>query len=79
MKIIIFIIFISIGLMEKIDNNTPYKNPSLPIEVRLDDLISRMTVEEKIGQLRVTLAWNYYIRKGDNVILSEQFKKDILE
>ena len=70
MKINIFIIIIIIGLMEKISNNAPYKNPSLPIEIRLDDLISRMTLEEKIGQLRVTLAWNYYIRKGDKVVLS---------
>ncbi|HEY3783113.1 MAG TPA: glycoside hydrolase family 3 N-terminal domain-containing protein [Fimbriimonadaceae bacterium] len=29
-----------------------YKNPSLPVEVRLKDLLGRMTVEEKIDQLR---------------------------
>ena len=29
----------------------PYKNPSLPIERRVDDLISRMTLEEKISQM----------------------------
>lgn len=80
MKIIIFFnIIITIVLMEKIDNNAPYKNPSLPIEIRLDDLISRTTIDEKIGQLRVTLAWNYYIRKGDKVALSEEFIKDISE
>ena len=39
--IILLIIFIQISteLMEKIDNNFPYKNPSLPIEERLNDLI----------------------------------------
>ncbi|HEY8224895.1 MAG TPA: glycoside hydrolase family 3 N-terminal domain-containing protein, partial [Pyrinomonadaceae bacterium] len=29
----------------------PYKNPSLPIQVRVDDLVSRMTLEEKISQM----------------------------
>lgn len=28
-----------------------YKNPQLPIEVRVDDLISRMTLEEKVSQM----------------------------
>jgi beta-glucosidase len=29
----------------------PYKNPSLPIEKRVADLISRMTLEEKVSQM----------------------------
>ncbi|WP_423603583.1 glycoside hydrolase family 3 protein [Sphingomonas sp. MS122] len=29
----------------------PYENPALPIEARLDDLLARMTLEEKVGQL----------------------------
>src|SRR6266704_745187 len=29
----------------------PYKNPSLHIEKRVDDLISRMTLEEKVSQM----------------------------
>ena len=66
----------------------PYKNASLPVEQRLNDLISRMTLEEKVGQLRCTLAWNYYDILGDRnakkgakltVVPSESFKKDIAE
>ena len=77
--IILLIIFIQVSteLMDKINNNFPYKNPSLPIEERLNDLINRMTIEEKIGQLRVTLAWNYYQRKENKVKLSNEFKRDI--
>lgn len=30
----------------------PYKNPSLPIEERLNDLIPRMTLEEQVAQLK---------------------------
>lgn len=30
----------------------PYLNPDLPIEERVDDLVARMTLEEKCGQMR---------------------------
>ena len=30
----------------------PYKNPNLPIEVRVNDLVSRMTLEEKVLQMQ---------------------------
>ena len=30
----------------------PYLNPSLPLEQRVDDLIGRMTLEEKVSQMR---------------------------
>ncbi|MBR4940625.1 MAG: glycoside hydrolase family 3 protein, partial [Clostridia bacterium] len=42
----------------------PYKNPSLPIEERLDDLMSRMTLEEKVAQLDMRFG-NKYCTKGD--------------
>src|SRR5215212_11782499 len=29
----------------------PYKNPNLPIEQRVDDLVSRLTLEEKVAQM----------------------------
>ena len=31
--------------------NPPYMNPQLPIDVRVDDLVSRMTLDEKVSQL----------------------------
>jgi beta-glucosidase len=31
--------------------NAPYKNPKLPVEKRVKDLLSKMTIEEKIAQL----------------------------
>jgi beta-glucosidase len=33
-------------------NQAPYMNPALPVEQRVDDLISRMTLEEKVSQMR---------------------------
>jgi beta-glucosidase len=31
--------------------NAPYLTPSLPLDQRVDDLISRMTMEEKVSQM----------------------------
>jgi beta-glucosidase len=33
------------------DAELPYKDPSLPIEKRVDDLVSRMMLEEKVSQM----------------------------
>src|SRR6185436_722777 len=32
-------------------SDLPYKDPSLPVEKRVDDLVSRMTLEEKVSQM----------------------------
>lgn len=37
--------------MSNISDNPPYRDASLPIETRVADLISRMTLEEKISQM----------------------------
>lgn len=65
----------AIGSMAQ--KNLPYKNSKLPIEERVKDLLSRMTLEEKVGQMRCTLGWNYYEIQGKKVVPSELFKKDI--
>ena len=35
----------------KPDPNAPYLNPKLPLDQRVNDLISRMTIEEKVSQM----------------------------
>ncbi len=58
----------------------PYRDAKLPVEQRVSDLLSRMTTQEKLGQLRCTLAWDYYDVVGrKKVVPSETFKKDIAE
>lgn len=44
---------VSNPMAETIENtaNLPYKNPELPTEERIADLLGRMTLEEKVGQM----------------------------
>ncbi len=44
-----------------------YLNPKMPIDVRVDDLLSRMTIEEKIGQMNIPCAYKKRIGWGMNV------------
>ena len=48
---LIFLTLISCDNKQK-NKAFPYKDLSLPIDERVEDLLSRMTVEEKISQLR---------------------------
>lgn len=56
-----------------------YKNASLSVEERTQDLLQRMTLEEKVGQLLCPLGWEMYDKVGDRVTQSEKFEKLIDE
>ena len=49
----------------------PYQNPLLPAEARAEDLLSRMTIEEKVAQIRHLHSWD--------VFDGQQLNKDKLE
>ncbi|MCC6681025.1 MAG: hypothetical protein IT445_09000 [Phycisphaeraceae bacterium] len=52
--------------------------PSHSIEQRIDDLLSRMTVAEMVGQLNQMLyGWQCYQRVGDWFELTETFKQTV--
>lgn len=52
-----------------------YLNPKLPTEERVADLLSRMTLKEKIGQLLCPFGWDMYEIKGNNKVTeSERFR-----
>jgi beta-glucosidase len=46
-----------------VDEGTAYRNPDLPVAERVEDLLARMTAEEKIGQM--TLVEKNSIREED--------------
>lgn len=52
-----------------------YKNPTLPVKTRVTDLLSRMTLQEKVGQLLCPLGWEMYEIKGNDVLPSGKFKQ----
>ena len=79
MKRTLFAFVLTLCVITAEAQKRPYKNPNLPINERVTDLLGRMTLAEKIGQLRCTLAWNYYELKGDKPMPSQQFKKDLRE
>lgn len=54
-----------------------YKNAKAPVEARVKDLLQRMTLEEKVGQLNTLLGWPMYEKKGDAVGISATFKEEI--
>ncbi|MDD4191627.1 MAG: glycoside hydrolase family 3 C-terminal domain-containing protein [Mangrovibacterium sp.] len=41
-----------------------YKNPLLPVEQRVDDLVSRMTLQEKVGQLNIPCCYDTQLGWG---------------
>lgn len=54
-----------------------YKNPIATVDNRVKDLIKRMTLEEKVGQLCTLLGWDMYEKNGDSVGVSAAFKEVI--
>src|SRR5690606_13610879 len=41
------------GTGEMVTKPPVYKDPTFPVEKRVEDLLSRMTIEEKIGQMNM--------------------------
>ncbi len=54
-----------------------YENPKLSIDERINDLMSQMTLEEKVGQLLTPYGWPMYVRKGNDVIITDELKKEV--
>lgn len=52
-----------------------YKQATAPIEDRISDLLGRMTVEEKVGQLCCPLGWEMYTKTPKGVVPSEVYKE----
>jgi beta-glucosidase len=56
-----------------------YKNSKASTEDRVKDLLGRMTVEEKVGQLSTLLGWEMYEKQGKKVTFSPAYKKAVDE
>ena len=69
----------TLGFTQSSPSLPTYKDPSFSIDVRLSDLLSRMTLEEKVGQLLCPLGWEMYEIHGNEVCPSGKFKQLIKE
>lgn len=56
-------------------NTLPYQNAGLSVKQRTDDLIGRMTLEEKVGQLICPLGWEMYDKQGNQVRYADKYKE----
>ncbi|EGP4767005.1 family 3 glycosyl hydrolase [Enterococcus faecium] len=56
----------------------PYQNPKLTIRQRVEDLLSRMNIAEKVGQVNQHLyGWDCYEKNGDKIELTEKLKEHV--
>ena len=69
----------TLGFTQSPPSLPAYKDPSFSIDVRLSDFLSRMTLEEKVGQLLCPLGWEMYEIHGSEVHPSGKFKQLIKE
>ena len=56
-----------------------YKNARFGVQERTSDLLSRMTIEEKVGQMLCPLGWEMYEKRGAKVTQSAKFEQFVKE
>ncbi len=79
MRHLLTIIHTAAALCVSAQARLPYMDATRPVEERVEDLLGRMTIEEKVGQLQCAMAWDYYDIRGRKVYPSESFKRDLRE
>ena len=76
-KCLITIALAIIALVGNAGSKYPYLDANLPIEQRVEDLLSRMTLEEKVGQLVCLMGWDSYKINGKKVSVSDKFRNEV--
>jgi beta-glucosidase len=73
MKNIFSLTTLTIGLLISVASQAlePYKNPDLSDEARVDDLLSRMTLIEKVGQMSQFVGPEHIARSEKNMTIEE--------
>ncbi len=74
---VIFIIVALLAMSASAAQQFPYRDATLPIDQRVEDLLARMTLEEKAGQLVCLMGWDSYLINGKRVTVSEKFRHEV--
>src|SRR4051794_19500551 len=67
LTILFLSLFTGVALTVSANELPEYRNAKLPVEKRVADLLARMTVEEKVGQLGFALGWPMYEKHGNQI------------
>lgn len=70
-------IYLSVCSTAQAQKKAVYKDPKVTTEERTQDLLRRMTLEEKVGQLLCPLGWEMYRKEGNEATYSPNFQKQI--
>ncbi len=76
-KQLIAILIALIAIVSTAAPKYPYRDATLPVDQRVEDLLSRMTIEEKAGQLVCLMGWDSYQINGKKVTTSEKFRHEV--
>ena len=77
MKRIITIVLVLMAFVGHAASKYPYQDANLPVEQRVEDLLGRMTLEEKVGQLVCLMGWDSYQINGKKVNVSDKFRHEV--
>lgn len=70
-------LFFALGV--RLTEAQKYKDARLSVTERTSDLLGRMTLEEKVGQMLCPLGWEMYEKKGSDVTHSAKFEQFVQE
>ena len=76
-KQLITIILALLAISVNAGPKSPYQDASRTVDERVEDLLSRMTVDEKVGQLICLMGWDSYQINGKKVSISDKFKHEV--
>ncbi|MFD2036588.1 glycoside hydrolase family 3 N-terminal domain-containing protein [Belliella marina] len=78
-KVIFFLLSFGLVLGVFGQDRLPYQDASLDTETRIQDLLKRMSLEEKVGQLSTLLGWDMYEKEGGKVSHSKALEQAVQE
>lgn len=70
------ILMFALTVLGAVAQSPVYKRPDAPVPDRVADLLARMTLEEKAGQLLCPMGWEMYVKNDDGTVdISAKFRE----